>query len=71
MLPGQLHVPVAANDQDMAVTQQASEEFQQQQRWLVGPMEVVQHQQQGPKLSRSLQEAGDAVEEPESGLDRF
>ena len=45
MFAGNLDVSVGADDHDLTVGQLVCQELQQQQRWLVRPLQVIQHQQ--------------------------
>ena len=67
-----VHVAVGADDQDPAVGELAGHELQQQQRGLVGGVQVVEHEHERLRRRGALQERGERVEEPEAralGLD--
>jgi hypothetical protein len=75
MPPVHLGVPVDAHHhhQQPGTLQLPAREPQQGQRRRVGPVQIVQHQQQRPAGRRRPQEPGEAVEQPEAGrlrLDR-
>ncbi len=67
MLRTQLAVPVNAHYQQARIFQLAARKPQQGQRRRVGPVQVIQYQQQRPPFGRRPQEAGQAVEQPEPG----
>ena len=46
-------------------------EFQQQERRLIGPVEVVEHENQRPRVAGVAQEGRDAVEEAKARLLRW
>ena len=68
MLARQLDVAVGDEHQHPARREARRQEFQQAQRRRVGPVQVVEHQQQRGHRSRPLPEAGDRVEQAKPRL---
>jgi hypothetical protein len=64
-LPPRLGVPMGADDHQVGVVERACEESQEEQRRLVGRMEVVEDQHDRLSLARRPQERGGRVEETE------
>ena len=71
VLAPQLDVAVGAEHQQPAPAQLLREELQQQQRRLVRPVHVVEHDHQRRALGGVLEEGRDAVEEAEARLVRL
>ena len=63
-----LVLAVRGQDEEPGVLQLPREIREQQRRALVGPVQVVEHDDQRIALRRAAQERGDAVEEPQPGL---
>ncbi len=61
-----LGVAVRAEHRDAGVPSAAGKELEQQQRGLVGRVEVVQHDQQGALVGDGAKEDGDRVEQPKA-----
>ena len=68
MVAAQLDVAVGADHEQRAVAQLAGEELEQQQRGLVGPVQVVEDEHQRPRGGGAGEEARDRVEEAEARL---
>ena len=66
-----LGVPVVPHHQRAGTLQLQAQEPQQRQRRRIGPVQVIQDQQQRPARGRRPQEARQAVEQPEPRLLRF
>ena len=62
----QFHVPVGADDQDAVAPDVAGQVLQQQQRRLVRPVQVVQHQDDRSAAGRRPQEGDHGLEQPEA-----
>ena len=71
VLAGQFQIAVAAQHKKAMAGHLPGEKFQQEQRRLAGPMEVIEHQNHGLTLARIDQECGRRVEQGEPGLLRF
>ncbi len=65
VLGGHLDVAVDAEDEDAAFGDLADQKAQQQQRWCVGRLKVVQHQRQGRGVSRVEEECPHRIEQLE------
>ena len=68
VVAAELDVAVGADDQQAGVGEPAGEEAQQQQRRLVGPVQIVEHDDQRAGARGAAEELGDGVEDPEARL---
>ncbi len=68
MLAAELHVAIGADHEEPRRTHLARQELQQQERRLIGPLDVVQDEDQRLRAGGVPQKGGDAVEEPEARL---
>ncbi len=64
-MAAELDVSVGADDEERAVTEAAGEEAEQEQRGLVRPVQVVEHDHQRSRTCRRGEESGDRVEQAE------
>jgi hypothetical protein len=71
MPAAQLHVAIGAEQRNSRGAHLAGRELQQTQAGLIGPVQVVEKHHQRPLATRVVEEAHDAVEEPEAGLLRL
>ena len=71
VLPAELDIAVGADDQQARDLHLSREELEQQQRGLVGPVEIIEEQHEGPPVRCVLEERRNAVEEPEARLLRL
>ncbi len=71
MLASQLHVAVCSENHQAGAAQLPRQELQQEERRLVGPVEVVQDEDDGLAVARVLEERRDGVEQAEAGLLRL
>ena len=63
----ELHIAVGADDEDAAGGQITGDELQEYEGWFVGPVEVIEDQDQRFYLASVLEERCDGVEESEAG----
>jgi hypothetical protein len=63
---GRIDVSVGADDHQATVVQPASHELQEQQRRLVGSVQVVEHDDEGPALSGLAEKGSRRFEEAET-----
>ena len=68
VVAAELDVAVGADQQQAGAGEPAGDEAQQQQRGLVGPVQVVEHDHQRARARGAGEEAGERVEEPEARL---
>ena len=66
-----LSIPVGPDDQDLAIWQLAGQVFQQQQRRLVCPMQIIQHQHQWLGLGKAREKIRNRVKQSEARLFRL
>ena len=66
----ELQLAIGAEDQDTIVAQVAQQVVEERERSLIGPVEIVDEDQQPVMRGERLQEACDVVEEPQSLLAR-
>ena len=71
MLAAQLHVAIGAEKRHAGIAHLADQKLHESQGGLVGPVQVVEKQDQRPGAARAVEEARDAVEEAEAGLLRL
>ena len=64
----ELDIPVGADQEQVRPREPAGDEAQQEQRGLVGPMQVVEHDHQRPGARGADEEVAERVEEPEARL---
>jgi hypothetical protein len=62
----ELDVPVGADDHEPGLANAPGQVGEQEEGRLVGPVEVVQHEDEGPDARGRYQERGDSLEEPMS-----
>ena len=68
MVRADLGVPVGTDDRHRVRRQLGGHEAEEEERRLVGPVQVVEHDQQGAGPCRPAEERRDGVEEAEAGL---
>ena len=68
---GDLHVPIRAEHQQRGPADLPGQELQEEERRPIGPVQVVQQEDQRPAVGRALQERRDCVEQAEPCLLRL
>jgi hypothetical protein len=68
MVPGQLHVAVSAYHQQSGGCDLSRYKLQEQQGRPIGPVQIVQDEDDRLPVSRFQQEARDGIKQPESSL---
>src|SRR5262249_33956366 len=68
MLSSQFDIAVRREHEQPRAADLSGGELQHQQRWLVGPVEVVENEDQRPARARPPEEHHEAIEQPKAGL---
>ena len=66
VIHGALVVPIRAHQENAVITKCSRDEAQQQQRWCVGDLQVVEHEHHGPRRCQVLERSRHCVEETEA-----